>query len=171
MRFNAAAWAAVFVAVAVLACSCSVHKGKTVSAKSSGKGSFAISQPVSSAESFAAQNASAAVSVDIQEEAVKEGSTPGRVALAVIINRLDGTTSLDDLCHQSAKELFDILQQTASQKSQTLESLDQLYDLSDILASEHIYVQFQSNNVVSSTPADSGSGGWVPKFEKAIVSK
>lgn len=170
MRVQAAALTAFFAAVVLLAGSCARRSETAVSVKSSAKGSFEISQPVSSTEMFAAQNASAATSIDIEKEAAKEGSTPGRVALAAVINKLDGTSSVDDLSKKSAQELFDILQQTASQKSQTLESLDQLYYLTDILADEKIFVNFQSNNVVSSMAEDSVQNDWIPKFEKAISS-
>lgn len=117
-----------------------------------------------------ADSASPPVSVfpiDVREEAKKLGSTPGQVALAAIISRLDNASPVEDLSRNSAKELFDDLRQTASQKSQTLEALDQLYDLSDILASEGIYVRFQANNIVSSAPS-SASDGWIDGFQKAI---
>lgn len=107
--------------------------------------------------------------IDVRSQAKKLGSTPGRVALAAIIIRLDNASPIEDLSRNSAKELFDVLRQTASQKSQTLEALDQLYGLSDILASENIYVRFQANNVVSAADeSGAASSDWIDRFQKAI---
>lgn len=105
----------------------------------------------------------------LQQKAAQLGSTPGRVALAMIIHKLDSTENVDDLAKKSANELFSIIEITAPQKSQTLEGLDRLYELSSILASENIFVQIQANDVVSSAPT-SQNKNWVSKFETAINS-
>lgn len=106
---------------------------------------------------------------DLEQKSHAIGSSPGRLALALIINKLDSATDVEDLSKESAQELFDTLRQDAPQKSQTLEGLDQLYGLDDILASEGIYVNFQANNIVSSVSANSGFA-WSDKFIKAINS-
>jgi hypothetical protein len=104
---------------------------------------------------------------DLNDKSKAMGSTPGRVALALIINKLDDALIVEDLSKKTSQELFDILCQVAPQKSQTLEGLDQLYGLNNILASDGIYVNFQANNVVSAVSQDS-SYTWADKFIKAI---
>ena len=76
-------------------------------------------------------------------------SSPGKVALSMLICRLDNSCVYSDLVNKSAKELFDIVSETAFEKNITLESLDKRYGLRDILASENIYVSIESNNVTS----------------------
>lgn len=113
---------------------------------------------------------------DLKQESQAMGSTPGRVALALIINKLDNARVVEDLSKKTSQELFDILCQAAPQKSQTLEGLDQLYGLNKILASDGIYVSFQANNVVSAVSQDSivaassqdSSYAWADKFINAI---
>lgn len=110
---------------------------------------------------------------DIAAEAQKLSKTPGCVALAEIICQLDSSNHLEDLVQKNdAQHLFEILRETASQKSLTLETIDTQYDLKDILASEGIFVSISSNAVTSlpagSRPADSS---WIPKFQSAASAK
>jgi hypothetical protein len=106
---------------------------------------------------------------DLTDKSKQIGSTPGRLALAMIINKLDNATVVEDLSKKTSKDLFDLLRQDAPQKSQTLEGLDQLYGLNSILASEGIFVDFQANNVVSATSSgSSSSAAWEDKFIQAI---
>lgn len=104
---------------------------------------------------------------DLQKKSQALGSTPGRVALALILNKLDIALVVEDLAKKSSQELFDILRQVAPQKSQTLQGLDQLYGLKNILASDGVYVDFQANNVVS-TISINNNLTWADKFLKAI---
>ena len=118
-------------------------------------------------------SASSAPVSDITVEAQKLSSTPSCVALAEIICQLDSSNHLEDLVQKNnAQKLFEILRETASQKSLTLESIDTQYDLKDILASEGIYVSISSNAVTSlptgSKPADSS---WIPKFQSGVSAK
>lgn len=96
-------------------------------------------------------------SASIVKEAENHDSTPGRVALSMLICRLDSSHVYSDLVKKNAKDLFDILSETAFEKDITLESLNNTYGLSDILASEDIYVIIESNNVTS-LPSPSTSG-------------
>ncbi|MDR3552718.1 MAG: hypothetical protein P4L75_06295 [Clostridia bacterium] len=116
------------------------------------------------------QSQSPSSKMSLADKAVYLGSTKGRVALAIIINRLDSTQVVDDLAKKSALELFTILQNTAPQKSQTLEGLDRLYDLHAILASEGIYVTIQANDAVSAKSSKQNDD-WVKKFEVGINSR
>jgi hypothetical protein len=118
-------------------------------------------------------------SADIANQAKLYDSSDGRVALSMIICKLDSSYSYSSLVDKSAKELFDILSESAFEKNITLESLDNKYGLSDILASEKIYVIINSNNVSSvpraskktskdSEKSTSGSEQWMTKFKTAI---
>lgn len=170
-RFSAAAAAAAILLSMFSACS--TFNGKAASGHNSrDKSAAALSSqsiPDSQTDASVQQVPSSGTAVDVVSDAKTLGSSPGRLALAIIINRIDGTTAIDDLARKNAQELFDILRQTASQKSETLESLDQIYYLSDILASEKIYVLLQSNNVVSSKAA-SYDANWAEKFDKSVNS-
>ena len=118
-------------------------------------------------------SASSSPVTDITAEAQKLSTTPGCVALAEIICQLDSSNHLEDLAQKNnAQNLFEILRETASQKSLTLETIDTQYDLKDILASEGIFVSISSNAATSlptgSRPADSS---WIPKFQSAASAK
>jgi hypothetical protein len=123
-------------------------------------------------DSNQSSSSSISLNVDLNTEAASLSSTPGRVALALIICKMDSSRVLDELTQKKAQPLFDILKEIAQQKSQTLESLDDQYGLKDILASEQIYVTIKSN-AVTSVPAPSSAGsssdnGWMQKFKTAI---
>ena len=147
-----------------------VSVGAVSEAGTDSSASAGASLKISIAEkSKAADSPAPEIVTDITEEASDYGSSPGRVALAIIINRLDNATVVEDLAQQDAPELFELLRQTASQNSQTLQSLDKQYYLSDILASEGIHVTIESNNVISSA-SGSPDKDWIAKFEKALKS-
>jgi hypothetical protein len=123
-------------------------------------------------DSNQSSSSSISLNVDLNTEAASLSSTPGRVALALIICKMDSSRVLDELAKKDAPSLLNILKEIALQKSQTLESLDDQYDLKDILASEQIYVTIKSNDV-SSVPAPSSAvsssdNGWMQKFKTAI---
>ena len=118
----------------------------------------------SAAESASGSNAK----IDLKARSSELGTSPGRLALAIIIDRLDNATVVEDLSKKNAQELFDLLRQTASQKSQTLEGLNSLYHLNDILASEGIYVTIQANNVTSAASC-SVSDSWIDVFETSLM--
>lgn len=111
---------------------------------------------------------------DINAEAQRLGVSPGRVALGEIICRLDSSNRLDDLVPKNdAQELFEILRETALQKSTTLEAINEKYGLTDILASEGIHVDISSNGVTLRSNADNASPGgndWITHFQAAIFS-
>ena len=132
--------------------------------------SSGLNQDASSGEVVAAASAAElAPGETLESVASSTSSTRGRVALAIIINRLDSTQTVADLAGKPASELFGIIKTTAPQKSKTLEGRDQLYGLRDILASEGIYVSFQSNDVESAGDS-SPSKDWEQKFEDAVRS-
>lgn len=94
---------------------------------------------------------------NVVQQAKLNNSSAGRVALSMIICRLDSSYVYSDLIRKSAKELFDIVSETAVEKNVTLESLNSQYGLCDILASEKIYVSIESNNVTSLPQSSSSS--------------
>lgn len=115
-------------------------------------------------------------SADLETEAQKYKSSPGRVALAMIICKLENSYSYSDIVKYSAKELFDILSESAVANNITLESLNTRYGLLDILASEKIYVSITANNVTYLSPSSSknastdstASTTWISNFHKVI---
>lgn len=137
-------------------------------------------------------------SAGVKQQAEYYHSTPARVALSMIITKLDNSYAYTDLVKKSGKELFDVLSETATENNITLESLANKYWLCDILASEKIYVSIEANNVKtlpapkansssqsSSSNAGKGSSSnsssssavsssadsdpsWAAKFDKAI---
>lgn len=107
--------------------------------------------------------------INLEKLSKQYNSTDGRVAMAVIIYKMDNSAVIEDLSKKSAKELFDYICELAPQASYTLEGLNKLYYLQDILASEGLYVDLQSNNVVSRA-TKSPDKGWIQKFESAVNS-
>lgn len=97
----------------------------------------------------------------VVEQAEIYDSSPGRIALAMLICRLDSSYDYTQLVGKSAKELFETLSETAFEKNVTLESLNTQYGLCDILASEKIYVSIEANSVTS-LPAPSSSSSSKP---------
>jgi hypothetical protein len=136
--------AAVLCAAALALISCSSNSDSVISDKASDIG-VSSSQIVSQPSLSNQPNFKASV---VQQAAVYK-SSPGRVALSMLICRLDSSCVYTDLVEKSAKELFEIVSETAFEKNITLESLDNNYGLCDILASEKIYVSIKSNNVTS----------------------
>jgi hypothetical protein len=112
-------------------------------------------------------NTHAKPNIDLNAEAATLKSTPGQVALSLIICRLDNSEVLDELASKDPQDLFNILTETALQKSQSLQSLDEQYDLTDILASGKIYVTIKSNDVSSAPAPKSSSTDWIAKFQSA----
>lgn len=130
---------------ALLLTSCSSSSGAVKNAKSSAisngiKGVQTSQNSISKQPDFGA---------DVVEQASFYKSSPGRVALSMLICKLDNSCVYTDLVKKSAKELLDVVSETAFEKNITLESLDNRYGLCDILASEKIYVSIESNNVTS----------------------
>jgi hypothetical protein len=185
--------AAALLLQALLLTSCSSDTGTAKSAKTSNASKAKISQSYQSS-----QLTQPDFSANVVQQASIYKSSSGRVALSMLICKLDSSYVYSDLVKKSAKELFDIVSETAVEKNVTLESLDSQYGLSDILASEKIYVSIESNNVtslpqrssskaisataskksaLSSKDSKSGSGSaassntatWVDKFQKAIL--
>ena len=155
--------------VTLLLTSCSYSK---LSTAKSGAGDVSVADSIDS--SYSATGSSVSISGNLYTMAAALDSSPGRVALSLIICKLDSSRMLAELSQKDAQSLFDTLKEIAQQKSQTLESLDDLYDLKDILASEKIYVLINSNAVTSSNaPQSSGNSvdvnGWIEKFEKAYA--
>lgn len=138
--------------------------------------------------------------IRVAEKADLYGTSKGRIALALIICKLDSSKSLSDLAQKDAATLFELLRETAMQKSVTLETVDKQYDVTDILASEGIYESIQANNVTSLTAGSSQASvsssavsdskkasasnasssasassaslyAWIPEFETAINAK
>lgn len=137
--------------IAVLITSCSQEKVGSLSGASSAAEVY---------ESQVAQ-ASSEDQPDFTASVVKEAkiydSSPGRIALSMLICRLDSSRVYTDLVKKNAKELFNILSETAFEKDITLESLDNIYGLTDILASEDIYVSIKANSVTSLPQPSSSS--------------
>jgi hypothetical protein len=134
----------------------------------------------------------------VVEQAALYKSSPSRVALSMLVCRLGSSYIYGDLVKKSAKELFEIVSETAVENSVTLESLNNRYGLCDILASENIYVSIEANSVTSlpqksrsslseksksksskaSTKSEGKAAGassssvtpsWAAKFQKAIL--
>jgi hypothetical protein len=131
-------------------------------------------------------------SANILSQASLYGTSPGKIALSMLICKLDSSYAYTNLLKKNAKELFDIISETAFKKDITLESLDIRYGLCDILGSEKIYVKIESNNVISMPPTPSSSTkqstasskpsagtsdtassnysiSWIAKFQKTII--
>ena len=106
--------------------------------------------------------------IDVNSEAATLKSTPGRVALSLIICKMDSSRVFETLSQKDASELLAIISEVAQQKSQTLESLNNQYGLKDILASEKIYVDIKSNAVTSAAAQSSSDNNWIAKFQTAI---
>lgn len=107
----------------------------------------------------------------VTAEAEKLGVSPGRVALGEIICKLDSSNVLEDLVSKNTSQgLLEILRETALQKSTTLESLDEKYELTDILASEDIHVTIASNGVTTQTVPSStpSADDWISRFQSAL---
>ena len=132
--------------------------------KSSNQASYNAAATTSSGSALPSQYRN----IDINSEASALSTQPGQVALALIICKLDNTKVLDELVKQDPHSLFDLLNETALQKSLTLESLDEQYGLTDILASLNIYVNIKSNTVTSVPTPSSASQNWITKFQQAI---
>lgn len=108
---------------------------------------------------------------DLEDEALENNTSVGRIALAMLICKLDGTNDYHDLLEESSIDLFEALKEEAASQNITLEKLDSTYYLGDILKSEQIYVSFSSNNVTDVTGKSAGSEeevNWQDKFQKAI---
>jgi hypothetical protein len=106
--------------------------------------------------------------IDMSAEAATLKTTPGKVALALIICKMDNSRALEDLAQKDSQDLLSILSEIAQQKSRTLESLNEQYDLVDILASENIFISIKSNAVTSAPAKSSSDLSWIPKFQDAI---
>lgn len=118
--------------------------------------------------SAAEKSVSSAQPLDLSKEAQKLDVSEGRAALALIICKLDSSKVVSELAQKDASDLLDILTETALQNSQSLESLDEQYDLKDILASEGVYITIKSNAVSESlAPSGSPGNGWVQNFQNA----
>ena len=152
--------AACSILALLVACSSQHSMSKPVS-----KSSFVSLSSAPSQDS----SAKAKRTVDIKSEAAALSSSAGRVALALVIYKLDNSKAVDELAKKDAATLFDILQEVALQKSQSLESLDDQYDLHDILASENIHVTIKANNVTSASQTGSNTD-WVTNFQNVINS-
>jgi len=141
--------------------------------------SSVISQISHSTEAEPNYNAS------LKDQAKIYNSTPSRVALAMLICKLDNSYFYTDIVTLDAKELFDILRDSAVDNNITLESLNTRYGLLDILAAENIYITISSNNVTFTSPPEvasekaaekkhstdsSKSDAWIEKFQTAITS-
>jgi hypothetical protein len=109
-------------------------------------------------------------SANVVQQATFYKSSSGRVALSMLICRLDSSYVYSDLIKKSAKELFDIVSKTAVEKNVTLESLNSKYGLCDILASEKIYVSIESNNVTSLPQLSSSKAIGASASKKSDVS-
>jgi hypothetical protein len=106
--------------------------------------------------------------IDVNSEAATLKSTSGRVALSLIICKMDSSRVFETLSQKDASELLAIISEVAQQKSQTLESLNNQYGLKDILASEKIYVDIRSNAVTSAATQSNSDDSWITKFQAAI---
>lgn len=107
----------------------------------------------------------------VTAEAEKLGVSPGQVALGEIICRLDSSNTLEDLVSKNNSQgLLEILRETALQKSTTLESLNEKYGLTAILASEGIHVVITSNGITAQSASSSASSAedWIPRFQSAL---
>jgi hypothetical protein len=145
MRVCKVAIAAVGCAVALLLSSCSISSGVTKSAKESdSSGAVKNSQVI-----MVSQSGQPDFGASVTAQAKLYQSTPGRVALAMLICKLDSSYDYTDLIKKNANELFDDVSEIAFEKNVTLESLDSRYDLTKILASEKIYVSIVANDVSS----------------------
>lgn len=158
-----------FILLTFMVTSCA-SKAKSTSNQSTRAVSAIVSGGLTQASSGADSALTASITTGgLESEASRLHSTTGRVALAMIIHKLDNTQSVESLAAKSASDLFSSIEILAPQKSQTLEALDRLYALRQILASEKIYVQIQANDVSSTAPF-SDSADWEQKFESAIKS-
>lgn len=157
------------IALAVMATACSGSPASSNETAASLK-SAATSKPDESKSNFISSSITKDY-INLNELAQKYGISAGRMALALIICKLDSTMSIDDLIKKESGDLFEILTETATQKSITLETIDQRYGLTGILHSEGINVTIQANNVTSGpalASSQTGSDSWVNQFETAI---
>ena len=137
--------AALLLMQPLLLTSCSSDRDSAKSANASG-----IALGVKSSQSSqTSQSSQPDFGASVVQQARLNNSSTGRVALAMLICRLDSSYVYSDLIKKNAKELFDIVSETAVEKNVTLESLNSQYGLCDILASEKIYVSIESNNVTA----------------------
>lgn len=107
--------------------------------------------------------------VDLNVMARTYASTPGRVALSLIICRLDRSSYLQSLTQKSAQDLFSMLREVSSQNAQTLEALNTQFHLTDILASEGIYVHIHANAADPLTTPVAPASDWVTQFQTAYA--
>jgi hypothetical protein len=153
----------------IIFCLCSCSSPKVVSSQIISKQKSISSSHSSGFSLKDASNNIVAITTlqELQKKSQALDSSPGRVSLALILNKLDNALVIEDLAKKSPQELFDTLRKTAPQKSQTLQGLDQLYGLKNILASDGINVDFQANNVISAVSTNNNLA-WTEKFLKAI---
>lgn len=107
--------------------------------------------------------------VNLADMAHAYGSTPGRVALSLVICRMDRSNSLQSLAQKSAQDLFAMLRETATQNTQTLESLNIQFHLTDILASENIYVKIHANAADALSAPIAPAANWIEQFQAAYA--
>ncbi|ADU26282.1 hypothetical protein [Ethanoligenens harbinense] len=107
---------------------------------------------------------------DLNTMARTYASTPGRIALSLIICRLDRSSYLQPLAQKSAQDLFSMLREVAAQNSQTLESLNTQFHLTDILSSEGIYVQIHANAADPLSTPIAPAPDWITQFQSAYAS-
>jgi hypothetical protein len=145
--------------------SCTVKETGSVTKPTGKTINSLISQPDNSTFS--------ASSTDVVSEAQKLSSSPGRVALSLIICRLDNSYHLNELSQKDIQDLLSILSETSSQKAVTLEALDAQFNLRGILATEGMTVTIKANQITvvsnGSAPANPDNS-WIAPFEKAINS-
>jgi hypothetical protein len=151
--------------IALLLASCSLNSAATKDVEASKMSSVITSSQTSQID----QSTQPDFHASIIQEASLYKSTPGRVALSMLICRLDSSYVYSDLVKKNANELFDIVSKTAFKNNITLESLNTLYGLCDILESEKIYVSIESNNVTS-LPQPSVSSSTTSDATRSIVS-
>lgn len=163
-----------FTAVALVLLSllsaCSIQKSQTThTASVSSTASFSASEKkISSANSGQIKNTLPST-VNLTNMANTYASTPGRVALSLIICSMDRSNSLKTLPQKSARDLFSMLRETAAQNTQTLESLNTEFGLTDILASEGIYVRIHANAADTLTMPTAPAADWITRFESAYA--
>lgn len=107
--------------------------------------------------------------VNLVDMAHAYGSTPGRIALSLLICRLDRSSSLQDLSQKPAQDLFAMLRETATQNAQTLESLNIQFHLTDILASEGISVKIHANAADTLSAPILPAADWMAQFQTAYA--
>jgi len=160
----------VFLRRIIISALCLLFTFALVSCNMKSKNSFNLNSDSEIYTSGAQTSVTLVTVTDLDAEAKKLSSSTGRVALALIICKLDPHNVFEELSQKNAKELFDTLIETASRKSQTLEAIDGQFNLKDILASEKIYVTIKSNAVTSnaSPTSSTASTAWITPFMTAI---